>query len=110
MELGCPALPYQPHVFFVNETGSIPRKGMHFDSEGGVTILVVLEAHASYSFSEPVQWAAITDSEFQSKGKTFSSLQNEFFMSSYTTATGICNEDWCFAKTGTFNTSGASFL
>jgi hypothetical protein len=111
MELGCPALPYQPHVFFVNETGAIPRKGMDFDADGGVTILVVLEAYPGYSFSEPIQWAAITDSEFRATNKTFSTLHNEFFTSGFTTSsTGTCKEAWCFVKTGTLNTPGTNVV
>lgn len=117
MELGCKSLPYTPHVFFVSETGAKPAAGMDFDAENGVTVLVVVEADAEFAFDEPVQWAAILDTEYQAKrasgSKTFSALQHEFFNSSYSgtsssqSTTSTDCEEWCFLRQGSFDQRGA---
>lgn len=112
MEMGCKSLPYTPHVFFVDEQGAAPGPGMAFDSEGGVTVLVILEADPSYTFAgdEVVQWAAFMGAEYEAKrpNKTFSELKYEFFTSSLPSKAPDCEEAWCFLRTGNFSSRGAS--
>ena len=67
MDIGCASLPYQPYIFFVDEAGQVPSEGMWFDSEGGVTILVVLVADPGFYFTDDVYWAVLTDYEFQNQ-------------------------------------------
>lgn len=105
MELGCPALPYRPYLYFINETGAVPSEGMAFDAEGGATVLAVLVAEPSYSFSEPVQWAMVTDMELQEKNKTFTDLHSGLFRGdTYREAFNV--SEWCSLSTGEFSSSG----
>jgi hypothetical protein len=100
VELGCPALPYRPYLYFVNETGYAPAEGMAFDRENGVTVMALLQADATYNFTEPVQWAMVTDFEMQEKGATFSSLYEGLFKDGADKAQ--FQESWCFLKFGEF--------
>ena len=108
MELGCPALPYQPFVYFVDEAGQEPAEGMSFDAESGVTVLALLRADDSFVFSEPVQYAVVTDFELQQNNVTFSDLHNGLFQGEQALTAFMQLHSWCQLKTGSFSQSGVT--
>lgn len=80
---------------------------MPFDGENGVTIMAVLRAEQSFFFSEPVQYAVVTDFELQEKNLTFSDLHNGLFQGDQALAAFTQTHQWCYLKTGSFDAEGA---
>jgi hypothetical protein len=110
MELGCPSLPYQSYLYFVNETGHTPAERMHFDKDNGVTVLAVLAADPGFAFSEPVQWAVITDFELKERGLTYSQLHNGLFQGERALSNFLTTHNLCYLKRGQFENTGELYL
>lgn len=107
MQLGCPSLPYLPHLYFVDQDGNVPAEGMAFDEDNGVTILAVLEAEAGFAFGEPVSWAVVTAAEVTSLGVSFSDLHNGLFQGETALETFLTANPLCYLRQGEFSNAGA---
>ena len=108
MELGCPSLPYEPFIYFVNSQGLVPSEGMAFDVDNGVTVLAVLRAAPGFDFTEPTQWAVVTDFEMQQKALSFSDLHDGLFQGDAKRAAFLRRTSWCYLRTGTFDARGVT--
>lgn len=100
MDLGCPAVPYEPEVYFVDEQGAEPAAGMVHDGGGGVTVLALLRL--AREFEKPTAWAAIEASEMLSKNLTLLEAGEALVA-----ATPRHSVEWCWSRSGTFNSTGA---
>lgn len=100
MDLGCPSVPYEPEIYFVDEQGREPAAGMAHDDAGGVTVLALLRL--ARAFEKPTNWAAIEASEMLAKNLTLSQAGEALV-----TASPRQRIKWCWSRTGTLNDTGA---
>eukprot|EP00892_Ulva_mutabilis_P000131 jgi/Ulvmu1/10118/UM006_0069.1 len=100
MDLGCPAVPYEPELYFVNSHGAVPAAGMAHDGSGGVTVLALLRL--ARAFEKPTVWAAVEASEMLVKNLTLAEA-GEALVS----ATPRRAVEWCWSRSGTINDTGS---
>lgn len=103
MDLGCPAVPYEPELYFVDEQGREPAAGMAHDADGGVTVLALLRL--ARPFEKATNWAAVEASEMLAKNLTLAEAGEALVSTSPRQRV-----KWCWSRSGTLNSTGAPLL